>query len=345
MKGWAVVFTDRLKVEVLEVKLPEPGADDVVVEVEYSWISTGTESSYLRGERIAGEEAYAPGKPWPFPIVAGYQKTGTVVSVGSQVSGLAPGDRVFISMSKVKGMFSPTGGHVSPSVTPQKNVIKLPAGETPASIAYSGLVLTQVGVNCGTRPPLAEGATAIVIGDGLVGQWTAQTLVHRQAQTAVAGRHGDRLDRLPPAVERLTPPTNSTELAAKAKALFPAGLDAIVDTVGDMGAVHSLLPLIKRNGHLVSAGFLGEAGHIDIQQLRRRETTLHAPSGWHPDRMALTLEGIRNGWLQTESLITHRFPVSRVSEAWDMIMRRSEPFLGVVLDWRGMGNDRQYSTT
>ncbi|MCC2684674.1 MAG: L-idonate 5-dehydrogenase [Paenibacillaceae bacterium] len=339
MKGWAVVFTDRIKVEVLEVELPEPGVDDVVVEVDYSWISTGTESSYLRGERVAGEEAYAPGKPWPFPIVAGYQKTGTVVAVGSQVSGLAPGDRVFVSMSKVKGMFSPMGGHVNPAVTPQKNVIKLPAGEPPASVAYSGLVLTQVGVNCGTRPPLAEGAAALVIGDGLVGQWTAQTLVHRQARTAVAGRHSDRLDRLPPTVERLAPPTkaNPADLVAKVKALFPAGLDAIVDTVGDMGAVHSLLPLIKRNGHLVSAGFLGEAGHIDIQQLRRRETTLHAPSGWHPERMALTLGGIRDGWLQTESLITHRFPVSRASEAWDMIIRRSEPFLGVVLDWRGNG--------
>ncbi|MDF2720298.1 MAG: tdh 2 [Paenibacillus sp.] len=69
MKAHAVVFTDKDQVEYKEIEVPEPGDNDVVIDVEYSWISTGTESSYLRAERIRGEVPYKEGDPWPFPIV------------------------------------------------------------------------------------------------------------------------------------------------------------------------------------------------------------------------------------------------------------------------------------
>ena len=69
----------------------------------------------------------------------------------------------------------------------------LPAGLDP--VAYAGLVLTQVGFNCGSRSPVTPGSTAVVIGDGLVGQWAGQTLVQRGARVVMVGRHPDRLAR------------------------------------------------------------------------------------------------------------------------------------------------------
>jgi hypothetical protein len=74
MKAHAVVFTAPNKVEYAEVNCPDPTSNDVVVRVTHSWISNGTEGSYLRGERIAGDTPYRAGDPWPFPIVSGYQK-------------------------------------------------------------------------------------------------------------------------------------------------------------------------------------------------------------------------------------------------------------------------------
>lgn len=195
MKGKAVVFTDRLEVAVREVDIPDPGAHDVVIDLDVSWISIGTEGSFLRGERIGGDTAYAPGAPWPFPIVAGYQKTGIVRQVGTGVSGLQEGDRVFATLSKVSGMFDPNGGHVSPAVTPADQVWKLPSGANP--LDYCGTVLAQVGYNCGIRPPVEPGDRAVVIGDGLVGHWAAQTLLQRKAEVLVIGRHDRRLAMLP----------------------------------------------------------------------------------------------------------------------------------------------------
>ncbi|MEF3305970.1 alcohol dehydrogenase catalytic domain-containing protein [Paenibacillus sp. GYB003] len=327
MKAHAVVFTDKERAEYAEVRVPKPGDHDVVVDVEYSWISTGTESSYFRGERIRGETPYRPGDPRPFPIVAGYQKVGIVRQVGSAVQGVAPGERVFAALSKVSGMFDATGGHVSPAVTPAGQLWKLPEGAAP--LDYCGLVLAQVGYNCGMRPAVGRGDRAVVIGDGLVGQWAAQTLLHRGADVTVLGRHDGRLSMLPKPIRSAN--MRRTELAA---ALEGGPVAVVVDSVGDMDAFRAIQPAMKRDSHFVSAGFLGEKGIVDIQTLRGQEITLHTPSGWTGKRMEETIRAIADGWLQTSRLITHRFPAERAADAWKLIRDKKADCLGIVLCWQ-----------
>lgn len=327
MRGHAVVFTDKGKVAYTGVDLPEPGEGDVVVELERSWISIGTESSYLRGERIRGEVPYRPGDPWPFPIVAGYQKVGIVRQVGSAVSGVAVGERVFAALGKVSGMFDATGGHIQPSVCPSGQIWRLPPGADPDD--YCGLVLAQVGYNCGMRPAVQPGDRAVVIGDGLVGQWAAQTLLQRGADVAVFGRHRGRLSLLPEGVHRVN--TRETGLSDFLRT-FPK-VAVVVDTVGDMDTFWQIEPAMTRDSHLVSAGFLGEKGLVDIQRLRGREMTLHTPSGWTAGRMDATIDAIDAGWLRTSPLITHRFPASEAAEAWAFIQANKSACLGVVLEW------------
>jgi 3-hydroxyethyl bacteriochlorophyllide a dehydrogenase len=327
MLGKAIVFPDRLQVKYLDVEIPEPTRTDVVIAVQHSWISIGTESSYYRGERVKGEQAYREGDPWPYPYAPGYQKVGVVISVGEDVADLQAGDWVFASVSRISHMFSAKGGHINPAVTDQSEVWKLPTGLPP--LAYSGLVLTQVGYNCGIRPPVSAGDLAVVIGDGLVGQWAAQTLLHRGAQVIVLGRHDERLSYLPPSAAGI----NIRHRPIKEALAGYDGISIVVDTVGSMDSFTELQPLMKRGSHLVSAGFLGEKGLIDIQKLRNQEITLHTPSGWTRDRMNQTLQAIHEGWLQTIPLITDRYPVDQVEEAWQMITDSHRFCLGVVMDW------------
>ena len=70
IKARAVVFTAPNTVEYRDgsshwVKCPDPGPGDVLVRITHSWISNGTEGSFLRGERIKGDTAYRPGDAWP----------------------------------------------------------------------------------------------------------------------------------------------------------------------------------------------------------------------------------------------------------------------------------------
>src|SRR5947207_14518554 len=106
MEAQAVVFTAPKTVEYRKVTCPEPGPADAVIRLTHSWISNGTEGSYLRGERIGGDTPFRPGDRNPFPIVAGYQRIGVIERVGSEINDLSPGETVFSVVGKVNGMFT-----------------------------------------------------------------------------------------------------------------------------------------------------------------------------------------------------------------------------------------------
>ena len=331
MRARAVVAVAPRQVVFQEVEVPEPGPEDVVVQVLHSWISNGTEGSFLRGERIGGDTPWREGDARPFPLALGYQKVGVLRWVGADASDLSVGDVVMAATSRVLGMARPTGGHVSPAVTHRSQIWKLPLGLPPE--AASGMVLTQVGYNCGMRPAVQPGDAAVVIGDGLVGHWSAQTLVQRGARVLLLGRHDDRLERFVCRdADRCVNTMRHDGLAAVA-AWTPEGVQAVIDTVGSVPTIESIYPLLRREAHIVSAGFHGTNGLIDIQRLRDRELTLHAPAGWTRPRMDATLAWLTAGPLQTLPLISHRLPVERAADAFALILGHQPGVLGVVLQW------------
>ena len=341
MNAHAVVFTAPNVAEYLPVNCPDPEPNEVVVRTTRSWISNGTEGSFLRGERIAGDTPYTPADPWPFPIVAGYQKIGVVEWVGPEVNDLAVGETVFATVGKVAGMFSSRGGQLSHSVAPRDQIWKLPANVDP--LAFAGLVLTQVGYNCGTRAPFAHGTDtvasgavangAVVIGDGMVGQWAAQTLAWRGAEVLLVGRHADRLQLFGGDTRRMTVNAAQQEWVAVARERWLAGVQIVVDTVGSIDEVERAMSVMRRYGHIVSAGFYRNADKLALQPLRNRELSLDMVSGWSQERMDATLALIATGDLQTLPLITHHFPVQQAAAAWRLIQQKHEPVLGVILEW------------
>lgn len=331
MQAKAVVFSAPNQVEFRSVACPEPGPGDVAVRVTHSWISNGTEGSFLRGERIGGDTAYRPGDPWPFPIVAGYQKIGVAEWVGEAVTDIAVGETVFAAMGKVSDMYQPYAGQISPSISPRAMVWKLPAQVDP--LAFSGLVLTQVGYNCGVRAPIEVGEGAVVIGDGMVGQWAAQTLAWRGAEVVLVGRHDYRLQLFGPGVMRHTVNMRQTDWVEAVRNWLPGGVRVAVDTVGSVETLQQLHPLMAKFGHMVSAGFMGVDDLLSLQLMRDGELSLDFVSGWTTPRMNQTRDLIAAGHLQTLPLITHRFPVAQAADAWALIESKRKPVLGVILDW------------
>lgn len=331
MESQAVVFTGPNKVEFRRVNCPDPGPDDTVIRVTHSWISNGTESSYLRGERIAGDTAYRPGDPIPFPLVPGYQKIGVVESVGRDIHDLSVGETVFCACGQVNGMFQPWAGHASPSVSKRDQIWKLAAGQDP--LAYAGLVLTQVGYNLGSRAPIEKGQHAVVFGDGMVAQWAAQTLAWRGGQVTMVGQDDWRLGLARKLIGCRTINMKQTDWMPAIKQAAPEGVAVVADGVGTRQGTESMFNLMIRGGHIVSAGFCGTDDRVSIQAMRDLELSLDCVSGWSLSRMDQTRKLIAEGVLQTLPLITHHFPASRAADAWNLINNRREPVLGVILDW------------
>lgn len=339
IKSHAVVFTARNQVAWREIESPDPGPEDVVIEILHSWISNGTEGSFLRGERISGDVAWREGDPEPFPMVAGYQKVGRVLSVGAAVTRFKPGDMVFASMSRVLGMFdNQYAGHVSPGVCAQGALMPLPPGLD--SVAYSGLVLTQVGYNCGSRPQIKSGQLGVVMGDGLVGQWAGQTLAARGAQVVMVGRHDDRLSKFSRYGRTIKSGTDNGVAAVRELGFGP--VQVLVETAGSMSALDGYLPLMRRNGHMVIAGFYPGAENVNLllalQRFRNSELTFDLVSGATQERLDETMRWVADGRINTLDLITHRFSVEQAADAWSLIESKREPVLGVVLDWPAARN-------
>ena len=334
MTTTAIVFEAANQVRVREVALPEPKTDEAVVRTTWSWISNGTEGSFLRGERADGETPSSPERPAPFPIVAGYQRVGVVEWAGPD-SGVVEGQRVFATVTRLEGLATSHGGQVLRGPVQAQQLYPLP-DEGPPEEAYAGLVLTQVGYNCGARPEVEDGDAAIVIGDGMVGHWSAQTLRQRGAKVAMLGRHATRMQKLEGGAGGLTVNGRDDGWLEAVRSWAAGSLGVIIDTVGTVPDVEALFPLLRKYGSIASAGYLGERGRIDIQMLRKREAALYAPSGWTRPRMETTLEWVRSGKLDTLGLVTDRLPATDAGEAWRRIREQRETTLGVLLDWRGM---------
>ena len=92
MKVRQAVITKPFATEVREVEIPDPAENQILVAAEFSAISPGTELAVYTGTH---QWLLDPNLPdWKFPFRSGYSAAGTVVKVGSKITGWKPGDRV-----------------------------------------------------------------------------------------------------------------------------------------------------------------------------------------------------------------------------------------------------------
>ena len=147
MTTQAIVFPQTRRSEVRTVEVPPMGKGDILLEVEYSALSPGTERWCLTGGLVVPGE-----KPLAFPHVPGYQAAGRVRQVGAGVSSLAAGDRAFSRNCSAPAAWNGSwwGGHVGLHVAPEAAVIKLP--DTVSTADAASLLVAQVGYNGATRP-------------------------------------------------------------------------------------------------------------------------------------------------------------------------------------------------
>jgi 2-desacetyl-2-hydroxyethyl bacteriochlorophyllide A dehydrogenase len=333
MKTKAVIFTGQNQVEFGDVETPDPGPNDVVVRTTHSWISNGTEGSFLRKERYDGVTPWQQFMPEPYPMVAGYQKVGIVEWIGADVKGFRPGQSVFATITKVKQMHLGFGGHMAAGPCDANEVFALPEGLDP--VAYSGLVLTQVGYNSGTRPAVQPGTRAMVVGDGMVGQWAAQTLQNRGAKVLLCGRRPNRLALFEAREGDLALNGHDADWFARALEWAGGAFEIVVDTVGNEVNFDLNLKLIAHlahDSHWVTTGHEGFKAWMDLKQFIYHETTVHTPCGWTRQRLEATLGLIAAGKLKTLPLITDHLPAAEAREAWRRISENKQT-LGVILDW------------
>jgi len=329
MKAKAVVFTEKSKVSIQEVTLSEMADNEVLVDVEYSFVSSGTERWVLNGKFHYGSE-----QDYAFPLIPGYQHTGQVVATGKDVKSVKPGDRVFGSFNKIENILLKWGGHCSKSIEAESNLICLP--ENVSNLTRSSLVIAQVGYNGGSRPPVEPGDIAVVLGDGLIGQFIAQNLRLRGAYVIIAGKsNAKRLEYARKYSCDMAIDTAQVDIKAQVAKLAPEGVKIVIEAIGIPENTSLAYDLLAYNGHYVLNGFYPVEHRVDLNPLSWKEITVYNPASIQRPRMIKTLNLMAKKKLNVLPLITHVIKFSDASAAYESLVLNEKEFsLGIAIDWR-----------
>jgi L-iditol 2-dehydrogenase len=316
VKTRSVYLVDRERVELREREI-NVGARDVLVKGFQASIC-GTDKMFFQGQRpphnpVAKGKGFAE-RHTGFPLALGHEGGGQVVEVGSDVKGFAPGDQVM-----VLGWHNVMGGYW---VAPDTEILKVPNGISqevgalgePLSCAmYAGL---QSGVELGDW--------VAVVGMGFAGQVMAQVAKRKGAYQVIA------IDIVPEKLklaeslgaDRCINAAQEDPVGKILQWTGQLGVDVVIEAAGTQKAVNTASAILRTGGILGIYSWIVDPVQLNLARWHDDGFDIRTLALMHrvgPDRrwwLKRSLVPIAQGMIRVEPLITHRFPLEKVSDAF-----------------------------
>jgi L-iditol 2-dehydrogenase len=190
-----------------------------------------------------------------------------------------------------------------------------------------------IAVHATELAPSLAGATVAVVGCGAIGLLTVQMARLRGAARVLA------TDLLP---ERLSLAREfGAEVAVQVGPEDPTaaildftqgrGVDVTFEAAGPPEAVQQALDVVRPGGEVLVIGIPSEDEYrLRASQLRRNEITLRFVRRQN-ENYPEAIELVRQGRLRLSPLLTHRFPMDRAQEAFDLAERKAEDAVRVAV--------------
>jgi len=323
---------DQLLLE--EVPRPEPRrAGAVLVRIKACGVCA-TDYKAIRGIR----------KNVAFPCIVGHEPAGVVAEVGPGVTHFRPGDEVICQPSGYCG-FCPacrvgnthycehaftTGGDGPTEVWPGAFAEYMLTQENclfhkPASISFDAAAITEPlsgawkGVIQYSQMQLGD--DVVVIGVGSIG-----LLCLMVARAAGAGRliaidtsaHAREHALALGATHAIDPMHEDAK--ARVYEIIPSGPDLVVEAAGPIQAVKLMVDLRRRGTRWNVFGITThETFELDGGLTHFLEGRMDASFGTTPLAMARAIRLMESGLIDIEKVISHRFPLTRIHEAMDLM--------------------------
>jgi len=290
----------------------------------------------ITGDRIFVDRE--PSDPPFYPVTwLGYDLVGEVAAVGSGVTALKPGDRVFTELQHQSGYVVDAEGcgfRLKPE-TPTEHALML-------SLATVAFVAAQ-------DAEVKLGDNVVVFGGGIVGQLTAQMAFLNGAARVflvdpIAERRRTAAARAP--VDPVDPAPENPAVAVR-RLLGGKSPDVVIECSGSIKGLRGAIQAAGVGGTVVAAGFYaGPATDLCFgEEFLHNRITLKASMGvWGcPARWPLTWDRRRNlvtvldlierGRLNVDGMIDLKVPFAEAQRAYDTI-RDNPSYLRVALVYR-----------
>lgn len=342
MRARQVVVAEPYRVEVREVELPQPAANQILVATEASAVSAGTELAVYTGTHQWLKDPNLP--DWKFPFRPGYSAAGTVVAVGASVAGWQPGDRV-----------SFPGNHASAELLTigheRGRLWKMPDKLWASKAAWA--CIARYGMGGAIRPGVTLGRSAAVLGLGIIGQFALRCLLAAGAHPVV-GIDSVKMRResaLAALCDRVIDPAAGDTREQLRHILNSGGAEIVVDATGIPDAVPTAMSLACDGGQVVIVGSpRGRAKDVNFyDDLHRRYlevTGAHGNMLFEPAHTRLAgawdidkaqhwlLAQLTSGRLPLSGLVTHTIASADLGKAYEGLLKNKEEYLGVLVDWQ-----------
>lgn len=316
VKTNAIILSGPKNLSLGQLSLTPPGVADVVVQIAYSGISTGTEKLFW-----SGTMPQFPGMG--YPLVPGYEAAGEVVEAGAD-SGFRVGEHVFVpgancfeatEAGPVRGLF---GAASQMLVTSGARVTRIDR-----ALGAEGALLALAATARHALAGFDRALPDLIVGHGVLGRLLARLTVAAGAppptvwETDVA-RHAGALG-----YEVMLPEADPRRDYA-----------AIYDASGAADLLNSLIGRIKRGGEVVLAGFYTAPISFAFPPAFMKEARLRIAAEWAADDMVATRQLVESGTLSLAGLVTHTRAASAATEAYETAF--TDPnCLKMILDWKG----------
>ena len=307
MDALAIVFERPEALNLARLALVEPSPEDVVVEVQWTGISSGTERLLWTGRMPA-----FPGMG--YPLVPGYESVGRIVECGAE-SGRRIGELVFVAGSKsfldARPLF---GGAAERLVVPGTRVIPIDSTLQDSGILLALAATALHAIDGGAVPEL-------IIGHGVLGRLLARLAV--------------LIGNEPPVVWETNPIRQQG--ASGYRVCTPSDDErrdykSIYDVSGDGSLLDSLISRLAPNGEIVLAGFYDTLS-FQFAPAFQKEARLRVAAQWQPGDLLTVAKYAAQGSLSFTDLISHVQPVADAQSAYRTAFGDAT-CLKMVLDWR-----------
>lgn len=280
---------------------------DVLVEVQWSGVSAGTEKLLW-----SGEMPNFPGMG--YPLVPGYESLGRIVDAGSEVQARI-GDWVFVPGATcyrdARGLF---GGTARQVIVPSARALPVSESLGQDGVLFA-LAATALHAMNGGEPP------DLIIGHGTLGRLLARMTIAAGAPAPTVWEHKPARRTGAQGYNVIAPKDDDRHDYAN-----------IYDASGDADCLDLLVPRLRKRGEIVLAGFYANRPSFAFAPAFRAEARFRVAAEWGPDDLTSTRALIDSGALDLAGLVSHQRPAEEAPDAYPEAFLDAD-CLKMVLDW------------